>query len=483
MKSASLSCIRILVFALVPFLWANSTAHAGFGSILKEAAKQAAKKKAEQEAQKIATRAMEEAMGVEEEEDATATAAAATAAATQNQVPQEVSDAAVQQAMGLGSMNPAATTPAGSVTNPFAGGILGVMSFANQEKEYADITAATLNVQLPPTIDPDSITVPTIQATNKNKYKKHLLKVLGGADKVAVAGFRVVFITTNSATASTDSRLANLGNSAASPSGIKVYQTDTSLTMNVQLVGVDMSLMQRLADAAYADFLVKLQQAGHEVVPVESILENEYFQGLDAYGYTTTQPYVKKARVGDPRTYLVFSPSQLPLWFTHGDSIQLGNLSPFALKNVKQITKLSYETNAAVVIPQITIDFADMGSSGRRKLVGNAKVDAEPIVSLANSYTSFTVYHAKNNVMADGDVIYLGDEVPVPGTYAVSEQISSKNNADMVAALGALGAYNQTTQAKEEYAFVANPYSFTYLAGAGIQAANKYFVGAVDAAE
>ncbi len=461
---------RILIFllALLMCVATPTPVQAGFGGLLKAAAKQAAKKKAEEEAAKATVKAIDAALnsGQNPEESE----GDETEKETENS--EAMADAA-EQAIATG-----ATTPSAAAVNPFASGILGSISFANSEKKFAHVAAEALNVKLPETIDPDTVSVPIID-NGANGFDKKALRILGKAEKVAVAGFRVVFITTNSETATSDGRATSLVNTGLMRSGAKVSKKDTSQTMNIQLLGVEASVMQMLAEAAYQDFMMRLEETGREVVPLETIVTNEGFIKINKFGPTTSQPYVKKAKVSDPHTYLVFSPESLPLWFTHFDASSLGNVAPMALKNWRALNQLSYETGSVVIVPQITIDFAKLSASGRFNLVGTVKVNAEQLVSLAPMHTQLKVYQAKVKTAGPLANSELKRAVEIPGTYAAGELISGKE-LDLTGALGKFASYNFGAKAEQEYAFVANPDSYLILAGAGIQAANQYFAKAVD---
>ncbi len=474
----------ITILLLASMLVMTAPAQAGFGGLLKQAAKQSAKKKVEEETAKATVKAIDTVLNSSEE-------------STENQkgeesenfsemTPEErekaetmagaVQNAAVEQAIAAGVTTPSVAT-AVAVANPFAVGFFGGIVHANSEKKFAYAAAETLNVQLPETIDPDTVSVPEID-TRTNGYNNKALGILGKANKIAVAGFRVVFITTNSETATSDGRATALVNRGLMRSGAKVHKKDTSQTMNIQLLGVEPSMMQMLADAAYQDFMMRLEETGREIVPIESILSNEGFNSLETYGSTTTQPYVKRAKVSDPHTYIVFSPESLPLWFTHFDATSVGNVAPMALKNWRALNQLSFETESVVIVPQIMIDFAKLSASGRLNLVGSAKVNAEQVISLVPKQTQLFVYQAKVKTAGPLASTALKRAVEIHGNYAVGEMISGKN-LNMADTFGKFGDLNFGAKADQEYAFVANPDSYLILAGAGIQAANQYFTQAV----
>ena len=476
----SLYFTHLPIILLATLLLTAAPVEAAFGGLLKQAAKQAAKKKAEREAAKVAAKVIEEALegkesdeAVEQSENTAKDSDDGVAAQAVSEISKEIANSAQKAA---GNLTPSATSVVASA-NPFAGGILGGLIYANPEKKFARVAAETLNVTLPETIDPDTISVPVID-TGRNGFNKKALNILGKADKVAVAGFRVVFITTNSDTATSDGRATALVNRGLMRSGAKVYKKDSSHTLNIQLLGVEPSMMQMLADAAYQDFMMRLEETGREIVPAETILANEGFKSLNTYGFTTEHPFVKKAKVSEPHTYIVFSPESLPLWFTHADAGSVGNVAPMALKNWRALNQLSFDTGSVVIVPQITIDFAKFSASGRLNIVGSAKVIAEQVISLVPKHTQLYVYQAKAKTAGPLATTELNRAVEIHGNYAAGEMISRKN-LNLSDAFGKYGDFNFSSKAEQEYAFVANPDSYLILAGAGIQAANQYFAQAV----
>ena len=74
-----------------------------------------------------------------------------------------------------------------------------------------------------------------------------------GAKRVAISVFNVAFPDENSLTANMNTH-----------NNIAVYHN--SSTLHTALQGVDQATRQRIADAAYANFVTELKQAGYEVV-------------------------------------------------------------------------------------------------------------------------------------------------------------------------------------------------------------------------
>ncbi len=217
------------------------------------------------------------------------------------------------------------------------------------------------------------------------------------SNRVAVAGFRVVFVTHNEARAFV--RASYLpGRDTGS----------ASAKMEVDLRGVDDATMQAITDKAYALFVDQLKAAGREVVPVDA-------QGYAAFK-TATAPM-------DVATGLLkgkaFSPAGMPLWFQVGDAWGDAGLSQ---KNMRAFNELSKNANAAITIaPLIVIDFAHMTSSGNRS--GLIARRAEVGASLAMSIPTFTTRVVRAEQTRYGGLVFKGDDGALTMTKALDTDI------------------------------------------------------------
>ncbi|HEX2861416.1 MAG TPA: hypothetical protein VHN79_07240, partial [Lacunisphaera sp.] len=121
----------------------------------------------------------------------------------------------------------------------------------------------------------------------KNQFKKHA--------RVVIAGYQVSFVTHNKATA----HAMNLLGSGTAKASIETF-----------LGNVDEALMKQIADEAYVTFVQKLQEAGVEIVPWETVKASKAYAQLEKHpqqkGYTVKF---------QGATYAVIAAGDFPLWF------------------------------------------------------------------------------------------------------------------------------------------------------------------------
>lgn len=221
------------------------------------------------------------------------------------------------------------------------------------------------------------------------------------SNRVAVAGFRVVFVTHNEARA--------FVRASYMPGGRETGAARAK--MEVDLRGVDDATLQAITDEAYARFLEQLKVAGREVVPVEEL--------KPAFAAFKVSPAIPQ----DVSTGLLrgkaFSPSGLPLWFQIGDPWGDAGLGQ---KNMRAFNELSKSVNAPVTIaPLIVVDFAHMESSGNRSglLARRAEVGA----SLAMSVPTFTTRVVRAEQTRYGGLVFKGDDGALSLTKALDTDL------------------------------------------------------------
>lgn len=316
---------------------------------------------------------------------------------------------------------------------------------------------------------PGSATVPEINVGEafKSRHNNPARKALGKANKVAVAGFRVAFNTRGQAHASTDSRLLNLGSNDS-------YTTDSSATMVVDLVGVSPDTFHAVAQAAYDEFLGRLKAAGVASVPLEEIKANAAFQSLEK----ETSPYHRKKKMGGSQEFQIASVPGMPLFFQQGDVLLQSAGSAFNLKAARALSQLSADLDAVVVIPTITLDFAKMSSSGRRKMLRkSSEVGATPEVAVLPGLSTMNVMYGKTRLQGEGGAASLRQGVTVPGGFGTMELTKSRSNKGLVTAFNLLGAKGGTVSERTEYTLTANETAFLELTSAGARAAARAYAG------
>ena len=175
-------------------------------------------------------------------------------------------------------------------------------------------------------------------------------------NRVAIAGYQIAFVTRNKATAKAAGMLG--GGSGAKAS------------LSTFLGNVDHELMQSIVDEAHLKFVAKMQEAGLEVVPMDTLKASATYQQFETVPTSATQAYSVDFQGA---TYVILPATGLPLWFNNYDGLAGGKGSK---KNLKLMAQLSKELDAAVLQPSIAIDFAYLEKSGGM-LANRASVDAQ----------------------------------------------------------------------------------------------------------
>jgi len=217
-------------------------------------------------------------------------------------------------------------------------------------------------------------------------------------NRVAVAGFRVVFVTHNEAQAFV--RASYLPGRDTGSARAK---------MEVDLKGVDDATLQAITDRAYALFLEQLKAAGREVITADQL--------KDSYAAFKVVPDGPQPVNVGPLEGKAFSAKGVPLWWQVGDPWGDAGLSQ---KNMRAFNELSKAANAAVTIaPLIVIDFAHMQSSGNRS--GLVARRAEVGASLAMSVPTFTTRVVRAEQTRYGGLVFKGDD----GALAMTKRLDT----------------------------------------------------------
>jgi hypothetical protein len=286
-----------------------------------------------------------------------------------------------------------------------------------------------------------------------------------GAKRVAVPGYRVIFTTRSKVTARAEDWLGSVGGGRSS--GAKA-------SMEVVLGNVEFSTLQAITDAAYNDFLDELKAGGMEVVPLESITASPSFAKMKMTGSTAEKPYTKKSR--DKNTsYVVVSPSAIPLWFTNWD----GDVSDQGMgqTNIRAITSLAKELDALVLFPIMHVDFASLGSQGG-KFARRASVQAKAAIYVNPAYTLFFIANEKGGAFArvnDG-IGVEGD----PGEFVTADHAS---NEAFIGSMQNIGIDFGPVKSKKNMVLQTNPANFHSLAFEALTGANEAFRRGVQEAQ
>jgi hypothetical protein len=286
-----------------------------------------------------------------------------------------------------------------------------------------------------------------------------------GAKRVAVPGYRVIFTTRSKVVANAEDWLGGVGGGKSS--GAKA-------TMEVVLGNVDFDDLQTIADAAYADFIDELKAGGIEVVPLETVMASPSFAKMKMTGSTADKPYTKRSR--DAKTsYVVASPSAIPLWFTNFD----GDISDQGMgqTNIRALLSMARELDALILFPIMHVDFASLGSSGG-KFARRASVTAKAAIYVNPAYTLFYIANEKGGAfarMTDG-IGVEGD----PGEFVTADQAS---NAPFIEGMQKIGIDFGPVKSKKNMVLQANRENFQSLALEALTGTNEAFRRAIQAAQ
>jgi hypothetical protein len=205
------------------------------------------------------------------------------------------------------------------------------------------------------------------------------------SNRVAVSGFRVVFVTHNEA--------HSMVRASYLPGGVETGSARAK--MEVDLKGVDDATMQAVTDRAYKLFLDQLRAAGREVLAPEA----------GAYSGFNVAAVPQEVKAGYLRGR-AFSPTGLPLWWQVGDPWGDAGLGQ---KNMRAFNQQSESLKAPVTIaPVIVVDFAHMTSSGNHS--GLVRNKAEVGTTLAMSVPIFSTRVVRAEQTRYGGIVFKGDD-------------------------------------------------------------------------
>lgn len=330
---------------------------------------------------------------------------------------------------------------------------------ANAAVQVAAVTAAQEPV-VPvgpatalPGLDPDSF----FKGQTGGTFGKNVTEVLPGNKRVAITGFRVAFITSNTVTAQVRASYF-LGRDTSGASS----------KLTVKLAGVDAAAMQALTDRAYADFVTQLRLAGREVVPQEEL--REFLASIDTT--PSGKPYAQEA---NQQAAVVFSPTGLPLWFHNWDGAW-SDRGMFDQKNIRSLADHAQKLNAITIAPLIVVDFAQMSSSGNRS--GMLARSAETGAKLALSVSAFSSRVIRAEETRSG-IVMKGDDAAINLTQGfvserafgtIREVAATDNQATkgVFDAIGkSMGMANAGGAARKQSENVAESSNALYTAAAG----------------
>ena len=306
------------------------------------------------------------------------------------------------------------------------------------------LATAGAAAQTPATL-PDINADDYFEGSTGGTFGKKVQTILPNSNRVAIGGFRVVYIVENAVSAQVRaSYLPGRDTTAAHAS------------MSVTLQGVDNATLQALTDKAYADFVAQLKAAGREVVPAEQM--QALYGQLELAKTSPEAPY----RKGDGRVGVAFSPTGMPLWW-HNWDVGWGDAG-FSQSNFKKFVSYSKDLDAFIIAPLIVVDFANRESSGNSSGLTSREASVGAKLAMSVPAVDTFIAHAleiKFGNLSKGDQanIHMTKRVKVDAEFATMTQIEEKKTTGFMAIM--------TGSSKSKSANTANTDNTRYSAAAG----------------
>lgn len=301
--------------------------------------------------------------------------------------------------------------------------------------------------------DPEETVPPNALIEKPGKQiEAERVKMVRKGEKFIVPTCRVAFRLQNAASASTDSRLQNLGCNSGSYSNCK---SDARVSMSVYLGNVPPAEMQAATDAVCADFVEQLKTVGLPVVTWKELPGNKAYDEIAFAKFKGEDGvYHEKYNASD---YIVMGPSTGKLFFTH-ENLGLGDQGPMALGNWRAMNEMSAKEKAVVLVPHFMVDFASMSSSGNSMLKNTAEVGAAPALKFEPGSTRLYMYQAKMRLAGDMGGITARDMKPMSEDFGVLKNQSEVSNEWLVGPMANIfGAQGLSVNKKVNKVLIADP--------------------------
>lgn len=295
-----------------------------------------------------------------------------------------------------------------------------------------------------------SVTGPVpLMAKSSDPLKVQDKGAVRGASQVAIAAFNVGFIFESvDATAATGGLVGAFGGATKAKSS---------------LVGVTPEMMQKVADAAYADFVAQIEGQGLTVVPAASVFAStEMERAKGDPGPTDINVALEKGSKGKATYY---KPSALPRQIMlAGDFVGSGlsslGLNMQAGQNGMAVSQYAKSAAMPVIDVVYLIDFSDQKRPGAFSL-GGLKVNAN--LSVVPAYSRMTVIGAngkQNAATFNQPVSVEGDFIDVADASSALDK-TSQAVGNVLGGLAAAAGYGGFRLGKtRKFEFTAKPGSY-----------------------
>jgi hypothetical protein len=295
---------------------------------------------------------------------------------------------------------------------------------------FASILALSASLFGNPAAASDTLAVPDLDPAEwfdgkmGGTFGDKTVTVLPKNRRVAVLGFRVVFVTHNEAHAI--SRASYLPGRDTGSARAK---------MIVDLQGVDDATLQAITDEVYRGFIQQIKATGREVL-TGADFANAYADFKLSAGVPQE---VSKGNLKGK----AFAPSGQPLWWQVGDAWGDSGLGQ---TNMRAFNELALKTGAIAIAPAIEVDFAQMQSSGNRSALFQRS--AEVGASLAMSVRAFDTRVVRTEENRYGGIVFKGDDgalrltkrIDTDLVFADLEQGGEEESGGVLSLFGALGS-------------------------------------------
>ncbi len=268
------------------------------------------------------------------------------------------------------------------------------------------------------------------------KFTGHSSSILKGHTKVAIPTYHVNFITSQQATA------------------VSTFTARTRLAM--VLSGVDEATMRRLTEAAYADLRAQFEAAG-----IALVSEADTQAMVTASGLPRVPGNLYRAGGGSGitigkslrRGHVTFAPEAAPVMaaYTTIDS----PIASFTGGGGK-MNKPANALDATVIVPSLTLDFAQMSASTGSDFLGRSTASAEGSVGFSILASSSVSMLNPNAIIATPGAMRPERDMLAKTEFAKREEGGAAVNTS--ATLGAISDENyQTVQRARGDAVVVDP--------------------------
>ncbi|WP_293907624.1 hypothetical protein [Phenylobacterium sp.] len=296
----------------------------------------------------------------------------------------------------------------------------------------------------------------------------HMVHIDGfrGAKRVAISTFNVAFPNEKLQSAETSTSFKVGGITSIGTHFTRQISQTKSARQHTVIQGIDAATRQRIADAAYADFVERLTRSGYEVVGPDELAKL-----APEFATWTAQPNFTRGRYG---AYV--APTGRKLFLLRSDTAKptsQGNIGQMAaafqgLDSPQAFARspyLAHDANLGIIAVTLVVDYGTYVNTGDTK-----RFNAEMAVGFTAGVTVQGGSFYDTATLLD----YWG---PKSGGFPAIAALAAPLTSDL-----AFAAVNNGGNGEGEVDVKADPALFATAAGEATQAANTKLVAALSAA-